>query len=107
MLKGLGSQRLVALFAGGWLLFNFPLLGLWDQDALLWGIPLFPLALMVLWGGIIAGLAWLMERPQHHFDERSGDSTDDQQTPWADKRPAADLHQIPSSDSSAHPPPGH
>ena len=56
MLKGLGSQRLVALFAVGWLLFNFPLLGLWDHDVVLWGIPLFPLALLWLWGGIIAAL---------------------------------------------------
>ncbi len=70
MLKGLGSQRLVALFAGGWLLFNFPLLGLWDRDVVLWGIPFFPLALLLLWAGIIAALAWLMERPQDRFDER-------------------------------------
>ena len=69
MLKGLGSQRLVALFAGGWVLFNFPLLGLWDRDVVLWGIPLFPLALLLLWAGIIAALAWLMERPQDRFDE--------------------------------------
>ena len=70
MLKGLGSQRLVALFTGGWLLFNFPLLGLWDRDVVLWGVPLFPLALLVLWAGIIAALARLMERPQDRFDER-------------------------------------
>ena len=57
MLKGLGSQRLVALFVGGWVLFNFPLLGLWDRDATVWGIPLFPLALFLLWGGLIAMLA--------------------------------------------------
>ena len=76
MLKGLGSQRLVALFTGGWLLFNFPLLGLWDRDVVLWGIPLFPLALLLLWAGIIAALAWLMERPQDRCeelpDERAG-----------------------------------
>ena len=60
MLKGLGSQRLVALFVGGWVLFNFPLLGLWDRDATVWAIPLFPAALFLLWGGLIAALAWLM-----------------------------------------------
>ena len=70
MFKGLGAQRLLALFAGGWLLFNFPLLGLWDRDATLLGIPLFPAALFILWALVIALLAWLMERPgQPHQDD--------------------------------------
>ncbi|MDY0105732.1 MAG: hypothetical protein RBS27_03570 [Giesbergeria sp.] len=77
MLKGLGSQRLVALFAGGWVLFNFPLLGLWDRDATVWGIPLFPLALFLLWGGLIAMLAWLMEWPEDRVADRSEERTDD------------------------------
>ena len=57
----LRSQRLGALFAGGWLLLNFPLLGLWDHDIMVGGIPLFPLALFVIWGGTIATVAWWME----------------------------------------------
>jgi len=61
--KGLAAQRLVALFVGGWLLFNFPLLGLWDRDATLFGVPLFPAALFILWALLIAAMAWLMERP--------------------------------------------
>jgi hypothetical protein len=70
MFKGLAAQRLLALFAGGWLLFNFPLLGLWDRDATLLGIPLFPAALFILWALLIAALAWLMERPgQGHQDD--------------------------------------
>ncbi|MBG6075783.1 hypothetical protein [Polaromonas sp. CG_9.11] len=63
MFKGLGAQRLLAFFAGGWLLFNFPLLGLWDRDATLLGVPLFPAALFILWALLIAVLAWQMERP--------------------------------------------
>ncbi len=63
MFKGLGAQRLVALFIVGWLLFNFPLLGLWDRDVDVFGIPLLPLALFLLWGALIAVLAWWMERP--------------------------------------------
>jgi hypothetical protein len=59
--KGLGAQRLVALFVGGCLLFNFPLLGLWDRDLILLGVPLFPLALFILWVLLIAAMAWLME----------------------------------------------
>ncbi len=73
MRKGLGSQRLVALFAGGWVLFNFPLLGLWDHDVSVLGVPLFPAALFLLWAGLIGALAWLMERPDEHPGPTSPD----------------------------------
>lgn len=62
MFKGLGAQRLLALFAGGWLVFDFPLLGLWDRDATLLGVALLPAALFMLWAVLIGALAWLMER---------------------------------------------
>ncbi len=61
-MTGLRSQRLMALFVGGWLLFNFPLLALWDQEAHVLGIPLFPAALFTLWALLIFAMAWLMER---------------------------------------------
>ncbi len=57
----LRSQRLAALFAGGWLMLNFPLMGLWNPETMVAGIPLFPLALFVIWGGTIATVAWWME----------------------------------------------
>ena len=63
MFKGLAAQRLVALFFAAAALFNFPLLALWDHDARVWGLPLFPLALFVIWGLLIAVLAWVVE---HH-----------------------------------------
>lgn len=63
MFKELLSQRLAALFVGGWLLLNFPLLALWDVDATWWGVPVLPAALLVLWAGLIGGIAWLVERP--------------------------------------------
>lgn len=63
MFKGLGAQRLVALFLGCWLLFNFPPLGLWDRAVTLFGVPLFPAALFILWGLLIAMMTWLMARP--------------------------------------------
>jgi hypothetical protein len=47
--KSLGAQRLTALFFAGGLLFNFPLLALWDADANVLGVPLFPLALFIGW----------------------------------------------------------
>ncbi|HEY5581484.1 MAG TPA: hypothetical protein VIK56_10015 [Rhodoferax sp.] len=69
MFKELEAQRLVALFVGGWLLFNFPLLGLWDVDATVLGVPLFPAALFTLWGAVIGAIAWLMERPQQPLQD--------------------------------------
>jgi hypothetical protein len=60
--NGLTAQRLVALFCCGGLLLNFPLMGLWDADVTLVGVPLFPAALFALWALLIAALAWLMER---------------------------------------------
>jgi hypothetical protein len=62
MFKGLRSQRLMALFAAGALLFNFPLLALWDRDALILGVPLFPAALFMVWAVLIALLALIVER---------------------------------------------
>ncbi len=63
MFKGLLSQRLLALAAAGALLFNFPLLALWDRDVLLFGLPLFPAALFLIWTLLIVLLAWLSEGP--------------------------------------------
>ena len=60
--SGLLTQRLVALCAAALLLFNFPLLALWDREALVLGLPLFPAALFGVWALLIAALAWLMER---------------------------------------------
>jgi hypothetical protein len=62
MFEGLDAQRLVALFFVALALFNFPLLALWDHDAMLWGLPLFPTALFLIWATLIALLAWVMER---------------------------------------------
>ena len=61
----LARPRLLALFAAGALGFNFPLLALWDRDAMLAGLPLFPTALFVLWALLIAALGWLSE----HIDD--------------------------------------
>jgi hypothetical protein len=62
MAKDLVEQRLTALFAAACLLFNFPLLVLWDRDATLAGVPLFPAALFFIWALLIAALAWIVER---------------------------------------------
>jgi hypothetical protein len=62
MFQGLDAQRLVALFAAGLALFNFPLLALWDHDVRVLGLPLFPAALFLVWALLIAALAWIVER---------------------------------------------
>ncbi len=62
MRAALLQQRLVGLFALALLLFNFPLLALWDRDLLVWGLPLFPAALFLVWALLIGALAWLMEQ---------------------------------------------
>lgn len=60
--RSLAPQRLAALFASALLLFNFPLLALWDHPVRIGGLPLFPVALFVVWGLLIAALAVVMER---------------------------------------------
>ena len=62
MRSRLGRQRLLALFAVGVLLFNFPLLALWDREVSVAGLPLFPTMLFALWGGLILVLGLLCER---------------------------------------------
>lgn len=59
---GLLGSRLLGLFALALLLLNFPLLALWDHEAVVLGIPLFPAALFGLWAVLIVALALLMER---------------------------------------------
>ncbi len=61
MPDSLRHQRLVALFAAGWLLLNFPLLSLWDRGISVAGIPLLPLALFGGWAVLIGAAAWVAE----------------------------------------------
>ncbi len=55
------TQRLLALFAAGWLLLSFPLLTLWLGGSTWLGLPLLPVALFVVWALLIGVLAVLME----------------------------------------------
>lgn len=71
MAQRLLTQRLLALFAAGMLLLNFPLLRVWlgsepAASRTLIGLPLLPLALFVIWGLLIAALALLMEGSGEH-----------------------------------------
>jgi hypothetical protein len=71
MRRGLTTQRLLALFAAGALLLNFPLLRLLDRDAVLFGLPLLPTGLFVVWALLIGLLAALLEH------RREDDAVDD------------------------------
>jgi hypothetical protein len=55
------TQRLLALFAVGWLLWDFPLLRLWLSETTVFGLPLLPVALFGAWVLLIVLLARLME----------------------------------------------
>jgi hypothetical protein len=55
-------QKLLALFVAGALLFNFPLLRLWLGQDLWFGLPRLPVALFLVWAGLIVLLAWWLER---------------------------------------------
>ncbi len=56
------GQRLAALFLGGMLLFNYPLLFLFSSDRTVAGIPLLYLYLFVTWGGFVGLMAFIVER---------------------------------------------
>ena len=55
------TQRLLALFAAGWLLWDFPLLRLWLSEATVFGLPLLPVSLFGAWLLLLVLLARLME----------------------------------------------
>ena len=60
--RGPSPQLLFALFAAGMVLFNFPMLIVFDRDTMIFGLPLLPTALFTIWGLLIGALAWAMER---------------------------------------------
>jgi hypothetical protein len=56
------SQRLVALFLLGTLLFNYPLLAVFDRTALFLGIPVLYAYVFSCWALLIGLLALVVER---------------------------------------------
>ncbi len=56
------GERLVGLFLLGCLLFNFPLLALFNVSATVFGIPFLYAYLFAAWGLLIALVAVIMER---------------------------------------------
>lgn len=56
------GQRLLALFVIGCLLFNFPVLSLFSTNGMVWGIPLLYIYIFLVWAGVIAVMALVIER---------------------------------------------
>ncbi len=59
--RGPRPQVLIALWGAGLVLFNFPMLIVWNADATVFGLPLLPVALFTIWAGLIAALAYASE----------------------------------------------
>lgn len=63
MRSGLSGQRLIAVFLGGALLINYPLLSLFDlAEPVLGGIPLLYAYVFAIWLALILAMAWIIER---------------------------------------------
>lgn len=76
-MRGAGRRRaqlLVALAGAAVLLFNFPLLLIWDRGQELFALPMLPVALFLIWAGLIAALALASETGPRspRSDDRSG-----------------------------------
>jgi len=56
------GPRLAALFALGCLLFNYPLLAVFDRPVLVAGIPLVYAYLFGAWAALIGLTAWALRR---------------------------------------------
>ncbi len=57
----LKGQRLLALFLVGCLLFNYPLLLLFSEDGVLWGIPVLYVYIFLSWAALIGLVAFVVE----------------------------------------------
>lgn len=58
----LAGQRLVAIFLLGCVLLNYPLLFLFNRGVMVFGIPLLYAYIFLVWAGLIALMAWVIER---------------------------------------------
>ncbi len=56
------KQRLVAVFLCGVLLLYSPIISLFDQASLWFGIPSLYIYLFTIWAILIAAMAWITER---------------------------------------------
>ncbi|PZP65064.1 MAG: hypothetical protein DI596_00360 [Azospira oryzae] len=62
MRENMTGERLIAVFLLGCLLFNYPLLDLFNSNAEVFGIPLLFAYLFAAWMLLIALMAWIIEK---------------------------------------------
>jgi hypothetical protein len=55
------GQRFVALFMLGLLLFNYPILALFNVSGALFGVPVLYAYLFIAWAALIAAMAFIAE----------------------------------------------
>ena len=55
------GQRFVALCMLGILLFNYPILALFNVSGTLFGVPVLYAYMFIAWAALIATMAWLAE----------------------------------------------
>jgi hypothetical protein len=56
------GQRLIGLCLLGFVLFNYPILALFNVPAFLFGIPVLYAWIFAAWAVLIAAMAWVIER---------------------------------------------
>ncbi len=56
------SQRMIGLCMLGCVLFNYPLLALFNVQQTVFGLPLLYAYIFVTWGILIALMAWVIEK---------------------------------------------
>ncbi len=61
MKENVTGERLIAVFLLGCLLFNYPLLDLFNSDAEVFGIPLLFAYIFAAWMLLIGLMAWIVE----------------------------------------------
>jgi len=67
------DERLVALFLLGLLLFNYPLLAMFNSATLVAGVPKLYLYLFVAWAAVIAGAALILRLAARDGGDARGD----------------------------------
>ena len=58
------GARLVALSVLGFLLFNYPLLALFNHHGTLFGVPVLYVYIFAIWAALIAAIALVAESPK-------------------------------------------
>ena len=56
------NQKLAALFLLGVVLFNYPILSLFNKATSALGIPVVYVYIFLAWAGVIGAVAWIVER---------------------------------------------